>query len=65
MNKKSVGVIVGLVIVGLVVCFLIYRLVAALLGLMSGAIDFVIGLVVVIALAALVIWMFAYANKKR
>ncbi len=65
MNKKSVGVIVGLVIVGLVVCFLIYRLVAALLGLMSGAIDFVIGLVVVIALAALVIWMFAYAKKKR
>lgn len=65
MNKKNIGLIVGLVLAAGVVIFLIYKLVAGLLGLVAGAIDVVIGLVVILALAALVIWMFAYARRKR
>ena len=65
MNKKSLGMLLGLIVAGLAVCYLIYRVVAALLGLMAGAIDLVIGAVVVLALVALVIWMFAYAKRKR
>ena len=65
MKKKSIGLLVGLVLAAGIVIFLIYKLVAGLLGLVTGAIDVVIGLVVILALAALVIWMFAYARKKR
>ena len=65
MSKKNTGLIVGLVLAAVVVIFLIYKLVAGLLGLVAGAIDVVIGLVVILALAALVIWMFAYARRKR
>lgn len=65
MSKKNIGLIVGLVLAAGVVIFLIYKLVAGLLGLVAGAIDVVIGLVVILALAALVIWMFAYARRKR
>ena len=65
MNKKNIGLIVGLVLAAGIVIFLIYKLVAGLLGLVAGAIDVVIGLVVILALAALVIWMFAYARRKR
>jgi len=65
MSKKNIGLIVGLVLAAGVVIFLIYKLVAGLLGLVAGAIDVVIGLVVILALAALVIWMFTYARRKR
>ena len=63
MSKKNIGLIVGLVLAAGAVIFLIYKLVAGLLGLVAGAIDVVIGLVVNLALAALVIWMFAYARR--
>ena len=65
MNKKKIGLIAGGVLAGAAVIYLIYRLIAALFGLVTGAVDLVIGLVVLIALAAIVIWMFAYARKKR
>ena len=65
MNKKNIAVIVGLLAAAGVAIFLIYKLVSGLLGLIAGAIDVVIGLVVILALAALVIWMFAYARRKR
>lgn len=65
MNRKKIGFIAGGVLAGAAVIYLIYRLIAALFGLVTGAVDLVIGLVVLIALAAIVIWMFAYARKKR
>lgn len=65
MNRKKIGLIAGGVLAGAAVFYLIYRLIAALFGLVTGAVDLVIGLVVLIALAAIVIWMFAYARKKR
>lgn len=65
MNRKKIGLIAGGVLAGAAVIYLIYRLIAALFGLVTGAVDLVIGLVVLIALAAIVIWMFAYARKKR
>ncbi len=65
MKKTNTGVLVSLVLAAAVAIFLIYKLVAGLLGLVAGAIDVVIGLVVILALAALVIWMFAYARRKR
>ena len=65
MDKKKIGLIAGGVLAGAAVIYLVYRLIAALLGLVTGAVDLVIGLIVLIALAAIVIWMFAYARKKR
>ena len=40
-------------------------LVVVALGLMNTAVNAVIGLIVIVALVALVIWMFAYAKSKR
>lgn len=65
MDKKKNGLVAGGVLAGAAVIYLIYRLIAALFGLVTGAVDLVIGLVVLLALAAIVIWMFAYARKKR
>ncbi len=65
MKGKSIGVVALLAVAAVAVVYLIYRIVAALLGLLNGAIDIVIGLVFIVGLAALVIWMFAYAKRKR
>ena len=34
-------------------------------ALFTGAINAVLGIVVIIALIIIVVWMFAYANKKK
>ena len=65
MDKKKIGLIAGAVLGAGLLIFLAYRLIAAILGLVTGAVDAVIGLIVLLALAAIVIWMFAYARKKR
>ena len=34
-------------------------------GLVSGAFNLILGIIVVIVLIVIVIWMFAYANKQQ
>ena len=62
MKLKSILLIVALVaLVGFSIS-LVYNLVT---GLVSGLFNLVLGVLVVVALIALVFWMFAYAKKKR
>ena len=51
------------------VCILILilaiRILSGAIHLVSGAFNTVLGRVVILALIAIVIWMFAYAKKKK
>lgn len=51
------------VAVGIVV--LAYKLISGAVGLLGGLIDAVLGLLVILALLAIVIWMFRYAAKNK
>lgn len=60
MGKTLIGIIAA--VVGLAVIIGVVRLVSGIIG---GAFNLILGIVVIVALAAIVAWMFAYANKKK
>lgn len=61
---KIIGAIIALlVVIGIVV--LAVRLISGAFSLLGGLIDAVLGLAVVVALVAIVIWMFRYAAKSK
>ena len=61
---KIIGVLVALLAaVGIIV--LAVKLISGAFSLLGGLIDAVLGLGVVVALVAIVIWMFRYAAKSR
>ena len=63
MNKKIVyAILAAAVAVALVV--LLVKVVSGAFSLLSGAVNAVLGIVVVLVLVAIVIWMFRYASKK-
>ena len=62
MDIKKIAVFVVVLLFVLAVVSLVFRLLA---GLASGAFNLVLGAIVVVALIAIVGWMFAYAKKKR
>ena len=63
MNKKSLYVILAAaVVIGLLV--LLVKIVSGAFGLLSGAVNAVLGIAVVAALVVIVIWMFAYAKRR-
>lgn len=61
--KVIIGILALAVIVGAV--RLLSKLIGGLLGLATGVLNTVLGIVVILALVAIVIWMFAYASKKK
>lgn len=61
---KIVGAVLGAAVcIGILV--LAFKLISGAFGLLGGLIDAVLGLLVIIALVAIVIWMFAYAAKHK
>ena len=65
MNARKIGsllVVLALVIGGIV---LAVKLISGTLALAHGVLNTILGVVVLLALAAIVIWMFAYAKKAR
>ena len=65
MNARKIGsllVVLALVIGGIV---LAVKLISGALALAHGVLNTILGVVVLLALAAIVIWMFAYAKKAR
>lgn len=61
---KIIGVLIALLAaVGIIV--LAVKLISGAFSLLGGLIDAVLGLGVVVALVAIVIWMFKYAAKSR
>ena len=61
MNGKKIGLIAALV-AALVLLLLLVRVIV---GLVQGAANFVLGVLVLLALLAIVLWMFAYAKRAR
>ena len=62
--KKLVAIIISaLVVVGLVV--LAAKLISGAVSLVGGLFNTLLGVAVILALVAIVIWMFRYASKNR
>ncbi|MBQ7692025.1 MAG: hypothetical protein IJT29_00290 [Oscillospiraceae bacterium] len=63
MNKKSIYAVLA-AIVALALVVLLIRVVSGAFSLLSGAVNAVLGVAVVLALVVIVIWMFRYASRK-
>ena len=62
--KKFGGLLLALVLlIGGIV--LAVRLISGALALAHGALNTILGIIVILALLAIVAWMFAYARKHR
>ena len=53
----------AIVVVGVII--LAIRLISGAFSLLGGAVNAVLGIVLLIALAAIVIWMLSYAKRKK
>jgi len=60
-NKLIFTALAALVAIGLIV--LLIKVVSGTFALLSGAVNAVVGVAVVIALIVIVIWMFRYASR--
>ena len=47
------------------VIFLVVKLISGAFALLGGVLDTILGIVLILALVAIVIWMFRYAAKKK
>ena len=65
MNLKKLGglILAAILLIGGVI--LAVRLISGAFALVHGALNTVLGIVVILALLAIVAWMFAYAKKKK
>lgn len=62
--KRLTKLVIGIIALALVIAAVVFvvRLVG---GLITGAFNLVLGIVVVVALVAIVAWMFWYAAKNK
>lgn len=65
MTTKDISRIVVLLAVVVFVGMLAVKLISGAVTLVSGLFNTVLGILLILGLIALVIWMFAYAKKKR
>ena len=65
MNLKKLGglILAAILLIGGVI--LAVRLISGAFALVHGALNTVLGIVVILAQLAIVAWMFAYARKHR
>lgn len=63
-NGKTVilALITAAVILGIIL--LVTKLVGGAFSLLGGAVNAVLGIVIILVLAAIVLWMFSYAKRK-
>jgi hypothetical protein len=64
-NGRSIAfaLIAAAVILGILV--LVTKLVGGAFSLLGGAVNAVLGIVIILALTAIVIWMFSYAKRRK
>jgi len=65
MNMKQLlpGALVALVVIGALL--LVFRLLTGVFALAGGLLNTLLGLAIVVALVAIVAWMFSYAKKHK
>lgn len=62
---KNKGAIIAIAVIAVLVIELVVVAIKLVTGIIGGAFDFVLGAAVVVALVAIVIWMFAYAKFRQ
>ena len=65
MNGKKLGVFALLIAAVVLALVLVFKLISGAVGVVGSLANAVLGIVIVIALVAIVIWMFRYAAKNR
>lgn len=64
MNSKKLVYAILAAAVAIALVVLLVKIVSGAFGLLSGAVNAVLGIAVVAALVIIVIWMFAYAKRR-
>ena len=64
-NGKSIAFTLLAAAAVLGVIALAVKLVGGAFSLLSGAVNAILGIVILLVLAAIVIWMFSYAKRKK
>ena len=65
MNLKKIGGLVLALVLVIGVIILAVKLISGALALAHGVLNTVLGVVLILALIAIVAWMFSYARKKK
>ena len=65
MNFKKIGGLILALAIIIGVLVLAVKLISGALALAHGALDTVLGVVLILGMLAIVGWMFAYAKKKK
>ncbi len=65
MNFKKIGGLILALAIIIGVLVLAVKLISGAFALVHGALDTVLGVVLILGLIAIVAWMFAYAKKKK
>ena len=64
MNSKKLVYAILTAAVAIALGVLLVKIVSGAFGLLSGAVNAVLGIVVVAALVMIVLWMFSYARRR-
>ena len=64
MNSKKLVYAILTAAVAIALVVLLVKIVSGAFGLLSGAVNAVLGIVVVAALVLIVLWMFGYAKRR-
>ena len=64
MNSKKLVYAILAAAVAIALVVLLVKIVSGAFGLLSGAVNAVLGIAVVAALVVIVVWMFAYARRR-
>ncbi len=65
MNAKKIGGLILALAIIIGVLVLAVKLISGAFALVHGALDTVLGVVLILGLIAIVAWMFAYAKKRK
>ncbi len=65
MNAKKIGGLILALAIIIGVLVLAVKLISGAFALAHGALDTVLGVMLILGLVAIVAWMFAYAKKRK
>ena len=65
MNAKKIGALALAIVLVVGVLILAVKLISSGLALAHGVLNTILGVVLILALVAIVAWMFSYAKKRK
>ena len=64
-NKSKIVFSVLAAILIIAIIALVFKIISGTFKLLGGALDAILGIIIIVVLCGIVIWMFRYADKKR